>query len=76
MDIQLKQQLKSTLLAQIDSLMREFNISASDMQSTLESLIITIQELVLQDYIQENISQINKLNNQIQELQKEDESEE
>ncbi len=69
MDIQLKQQLKNTLLQNIDSLMREYNIPASSMEDALESILAKIKDLVMQEYIQENMIKVNELEHQIEDLQ-------
>ena len=56
MNIQLKKQLNNTLLTQISGLMQQYNISASDMESALESTLLSIKDLVMQEYIQEVIA--------------------
>ena len=56
MNIQLKKQLNNTLITQISGLMQQYNISASDMESALESTLLSIKDLVIQEYIQEVIT--------------------
>ena len=56
MNIQLKKQLNNTLITQISGLMQQYNISASDMESALESTLLSIKDLVMQEYIQEVIA--------------------
>lgn len=53
MDLQLKVQLRNTLLAQVDSLMREYNIPASDIEDALIYVQNSIKEVIIQDYLQD-----------------------
>ena len=56
MNIQLKMQLRNTLLAQINGLMREYDIPASDMEDALIYIQNELKDIVLQDYMQEVLS--------------------
>ena len=69
MNIQLKLQLRNTLLAQTNGLMREYNISASDMEDALIYIQNELKDLILQDYIQEILS--NKQEQVVEESSKE-----
>ena len=56
MNIQLKMQLRNTLLAQVNGLMREYDIPASDMEDALIYIQNELKDIVLQDYMQEVLS--------------------
>ena len=56
MNIQLKIQLRNTLLSQINSLMREYHIPALDMEDALVYIQNELKDLILQDYMQEILS--------------------
>ena len=56
MNIQLKMQLRNTLLAQVNGLMREYDIPASDVEDALIYIQNELKDIVLQDYMQEVLS--------------------
>lgn len=68
MDIQLKQQLKNTLINDINALMREYDIPASDMEVALESILCIIKDSVMEEYMADNIQKIQKLEQEIEDL--------
>ena len=56
MNIQLKMQLRNTLLAQVNGLMREYDIPASDMEDALIYVQNELKDAILQNYMQEVLS--------------------
>ncbi len=67
-EIQLRTQLRATLMNQVEQIMAGNNISAMMMEDALVYVLNTIKDLTLQDYVSANIQKEQEALEQVEEV--------
>ena len=67
-EIQLRAQLRATLMNQVEQIMAGNNISAMMMEDALVYVLNTIKDLTLQDYVSANIQKEQEALEQVEEV--------